>query len=365
MTGGATGGTSGVATPLEALLRARIDREGPLRLDAFMALALGHPSLGYYATRDPLGAAGDFTTAPEISQMFGELVGLWLAQVWDDQGRPDPFVLVEFGPGRGTLMRDALRSARAMPGFLAAARLWLVETSATLRARQAETLAGHAPHWASRPAELPPGALFAVGNEFLDALPIRQVRRTDTAWCDRTVVAAGAGLAFAWGPPRPDADLDRRFPDLRDGAIAEVAGAAEAVAAGLGARIATAGGAALLVDYGAWDGFGDTLQAVRGHRPVDPLDAPGSADLTAHVRFRAIAEAARPAKAWGTTGQGAFLERLGITARARALARGRSPDAVGAIAAAHRRLTHPDEMGNLFQVLALLPEAAPPPPGFG
>ena len=351
-------------TSLEALIGARVAEGGPMRLDAFMALALGHPTLGYYATRDPLGAAGDFTTAPEISQMFGELVGLWLVQAWADQGRPDPFVLAEFGPGRGTLMRDALRSARAMPGFLAAARLWLVETSATLRARQAESLAEHAPTWASRPAELPRGPLFAVANEFLDVLPIRQARRTDAAWCERTVVGGAEGLAFAWCPPRPDPDLDRRFPLVPDGAVAEIAEAAEAVAAGLGARIAAGGGAALLVDYGAWDGFGDTLQALRGHRGVAPLDAPGSADLTAHVRFRAIAEAARPARAWGTVGQGAFLERLGITARARALAAGRDAAEVEAIAAAHRRLTHPDEMGNLFQVLALLPEDAPSPPGF-
>ncbi len=350
-------------TALAALVRARIAEEGPMRLDAFMALALGHPTLGYYATRDPLGAAGDFTTAPEISQMFGELVGLWLVQAWIDQGRPAPFVLAEFGPGRGTLMRDALRAAGAVPEFLAGARLWLVETSATLRARQGETLAAHAPRWAGRPAELPAGPLFAVANEFLDALPVRQVRRTDAAWRERTIVSAGDGLALAWGPPRPDAGLDRRFLDLADGAIAEVGEAGEAIAAGLGARIAAAGGAALLVDYGAWDGFGDTLQAVRGHRPVDPLDAPGTADLTTHVRFRDIAAAARPAKAWGPAGQGAFLERLGITARARALARGKPAAEAAAVATAHRRLTHPDEMGNLFQILALLPEGAPPPPG--
>ncbi len=351
-------------TPLAELIHARIAAEGPMRLDAFMALALGHPTLGYYGTRDPLGAAGDFTTAPEISQMFGELIGLWLAQVWIDQGSPDPFVLVEFGPGRGTLLADALRAVRAVPGFLAAARLWLVETSPALRARQAETLVGHAPRWASRPAELPAGPLFAVANEFLDALPIRQLQRADAGWRERTVVVGAHGLAFAWGPLQHDAALDRRFPDLPDGAVAEVAEAAEALAAGLGGRIAAVGGAALLVDYGAWDGFGDTLQALSRHRPADPLAAPGDADLTAHVRFRAIAEAARPARHWGTTGQGRFLERLGITARAEALARGVGDAKRDSVAAAHRRLTHPSEMGNLFQVLALLPEDAPSPPGF-
>ena len=334
-------------------LRRRLE-EAPLRLDAWMAACLAR----YYATRDPLGAAGDFTTAPEISQMFGELVGLWLAHTWADQGGP-PCILAELGPGRGTLMRDALRAAGRQPGFREAAELWLVETSPALRAAQAAVLP--AARWADRLEDLPPGPLFLVANEFLDALPIRQFQRTDALWRERRVGPDG----FLWGLPRADVALDARFPGLPDGAVAEFCPQAEAIATRLGARVARDGGAALLVDYGAWDGFGDTLQAVRGHRPVDPLDAPGSADLTAHVRFRAIAEAARPTKAWGTTGQGAFLERLGITARARALARGRSPDAVGAIAAAHRRLTHPDEMGNLFQVLALLPEAAPPPPGFG
>jgi NADH dehydrogenase [ubiquinone] 1 alpha subcomplex assembly factor 7 len=351
-------------TELAALVRARVAETGPMRLDTFMALALGHPTHGYYATRDPLGAGGDFITAPEISQMFGELVGLWLVQAWLDQGRPAPFVLAEFGPGRGTLMRDALRAAGSVPDFLAAARLWLVETSAPLCARQRETLAAHDPRWASRPAELPPGPLFAVANEFLDALPIRQVRRTDAAWSERSVDLAGDDLVLAWGPPRPDAELDRRFPDLADGGVAEVGEAGEAMAAGLGARVAGAGGAALLVDYGAWDGVGDTLQAVRNHRPVDPLDAPGTADLTAHVRFRDIAAAGRPAKAWGTVGQGTFLERLGITPRAQALVRGKSAADTETIVAAHRRLTHPDEMGNLFQVLAFLPGGAPAPPGF-
>jgi SAM-dependent MidA family methyltransferase len=340
-------------TPFAAELRARIGTGGPLRLDAWMALCLAH----YYATRDPLGAAGDFTTAPEISQMFGELVGLWLAQAWAGQGSPDPFVLAELGPGRGTLMRDALRAAAVQPGFRAAARLWLVETSPALRAAQAALLPGA--RWADRPDGLPGGPLFLVANEFLDALPIRQVQRADALWRERHVGPDG----FLWGPPRPDAALDARFPGLPDGAVAELSPQAETVAARLGARLAARGGAALLVDYGAWEGHGDTLQAVAGHAAADPLARPGEADLTAHVRFRPLAEAARPARAFAAS-QGAFLERLGITARARSLARGRPAETQAAIAAQHRRLTHPDEMGSLFQVLALLPDGAPPPPGF-
>jgi SAM-dependent MidA family methyltransferase len=335
-------------TALGDILAARIAAEGPLRLDAFMALCQQR----YYATRDPLGPAGDFVTAPEISQMFGELIGAWAAQVWADQGLGS-FVLAELGPGRGTLMRDALRAAAVLPGFREAARLWLVETSPALRARQAVTLAGHAPRWADGVHELPPGPLIAIANEFFDALPIRQFQRVDPLWRERHVALAAGRLVLGWGPPRPDAGLDARFL-VPDGTVVDLCPAGEAIATALGARVRD-GGAALIVDYGAWDGTGDTLQAVRGHARADPLDAPGEADLTAHVRFRALAEAAR-VRAHFTT-QGAFLELLGIAVRAQTLAR-RDPEAV---AAAHRRLTHPDEMGNLFRVLALTPGHAVPP----
>ena len=350
-------------TALAALIRERIAAGGPMPLDAYMALCLGHPEHGYYVTRDPLGAAGDFTTAPEISQMFGELLGLWAAQVWLDQGAPDPVLLVELGPGRGTLMADALRAAAAVPAFRAATRLWLVETSPSLRARQADTLAAADPKWTDTVAGLPPGPLIVFANEFFDALPVRQVQRADALWRERLIGLDGERLAWVWGPPRPDRDLGVRFPMLSDGAIAEVGPAREAVAAGLGARIEACGGAALVVDYGSATGAGDTLQAVRAHAPADPLAAPGAADLTAHVRFADLARAAEPARSHGPVPQGAFLERLGIGARARALAGGGDAQAA-AVAAAHRRLTHADEMGNLFQVLAVTPRHAPPPPGF-
>ena len=341
-------------------LRARIAAEGAMPLDAWMAACLA----AYYGSRDPLGVAGDFTTAPEISQMFGEMIGGWLAQAWTAAGQPAPFVLAELGPGRGTLMADILRVAARVPGFAEGARLWLVETSPALRARQAAGLARWGPAWADTLADVPPGPIFLVANEFLDALPIRQHQRTDALWRERQVGVSAQGFAFVWGPPRPDARLDARFAHARDGTIVEISEAAEAVAALLGARLAASGGAALLIDYGAWDGTGDTLQALRRHAPADPLADPGGADLTAHVNFRAVAAAARPARAIGDVGQGGFLERLGITERALALARGRPEAEVAAIAEAHRRLTHPDEMGHLFRVLALLPETAPIPPGF-
>ena len=313
---GALGAAAGL-TELARLIAARIAAEGPMRFDVYMGLCLGHPRLGYYATRDPLGAAGDFTTGPEISQMFGEMIGAWLAQVWADQGRPAPVVLAELGPGRGTLMRDLLR---VLGRVGMAPDVWLVETGAVLRARQAEVL-GRAVHWARDLGGVPKGPLLLVANEFFDALPVRQFQRVETAWRERLV---GPGLASVWGPPRLDADLDARFMAAPDGAVVEVCALGERIAREVAARIAAHGGAALIVDYGAWDGTGDTVQAVKGHGYADPMAAPGEADLTAHVRFRALAEAAaRSARALGPVVQGVFLERLGITARALTLAHGR------------------------------------------
>jgi NADH dehydrogenase [ubiquinone] 1 alpha subcomplex assembly factor 7 len=347
-------------TPLEVRLRDRIARAGPITVHDYMAAA----AAAYYAGRDPFGAAGDFVTAPEISQMFGELIGAWMAHAWAAQGRPSRVVLAELGPGRGALMADALRALRAAPGFLAAADLWLVETSAALRRAQAARLGGFAPRWAARIDELPAGPLFLVANEVIDALPIRQYRRADPGWQERRVDLVQGRLAFGFAPIRLDAGLDARFPLLPDGVIVEVNPGGEAIARDVGARIAAAGGAALIVDYGAWDGTGDTLQALRRHAPVDPLGAPGEADLTAHVRFRALAEAAAPARAFGPAPQGAFLARLGIGARAARLAAGRTPEVAAAVAGQLRRLTDPAEMGTLFRAMAVMPADAAPPPGF-
>lgn len=353
---------SGGETPLGRIIAGRIAAQGPMRVDSYMALCLGHPEHGYYIGRDPLGRAGDFITAPEISQMFGEMIGGWLARAWQEMGAPDRVALVELGPGRGTLLRDALRVARRLPGFAEAAAPWLVETSPALRARQAEALRGTGAVWVDTLAEVPEGPILLVANEFFDALPIRQFQRADTLWRERLV---GEGPAFVWGAPRGDAALDARFPGAGDGVIVEVCAAGEAVMRDIAARIAARGGAALVVDYGAWDGVGDTLQALRAHEFVSPLVAPGHADLTAHVRFRALAEAAGTDVAVaGPVGQGVFLERLGITERARALIRGKAEAEVESVIAAHRRLTHPAEMGNLFQVLALSSVSAPLPAGF-
>ncbi|MEL6678942.1 MAG: SAM-dependent methyltransferase [Pseudomonadota bacterium] len=345
--------------PLEALIRAQIAASGPISIADYMGLCLQHPQHGYYRTRDPLGAAGDFTTAPEIHQMFGELIGLWLAQVWQDQGAPAPFVLAELGPGRGTLMADILRATRGVPGFHAAARIALVETSEALRRAQAERLANHAPLWCSEVAEMPDGPLFLIANEFFDALPIRQFQRDGARWRERRVGLDADRLTIGLSPPLPMAGLETLEPDVPDGKVVEHCPSAEPIAAELGRRIAEEGGAALVIDYGSWRGTGDTFQALRGHRMVDPLDAPGSADLTAHVRFADLARwsGLRPS---ALTGQGVFLERLGITARAQALLRAGAVEAE--LIAAHRRLTHPDEMGTLFKVLGLAGSHHPPLP---
>jgi SAM-dependent MidA family methyltransferase len=349
------------------LLLARIRQAGPLTLADYMTECLTHPIHGYYTTRDPLGPSGDFITAPEISQMFGEMLGVCLAQSWLDHGAPAPFALVELGPGRGTLMADILRATAQVPGFHEAMRLHLVEVSPTLRARQAEALAGARPAWHDGIADLPALPLYLVANEFLDALPIRQFLRTGGGWAERVIGAQGEALAFGLAPPVPLAALAHRLADTAEGDLVEVSAAAATVASEIGARIARDGGAAVFVDYGGWRSRGDTFQALRAHQGVHPLDAPGTADLTAHVDFEAVARAARAAGAVVTamTTQGAFLERLGITSRARALARAARGDRSDRIADEHRRLTHPDEMGDLFKVIAVHKDDRPPPPGWG
>ena len=344
-------------------LIARIQRAGPMTVADYMAECLLHPTLGYYTTRDPLGAAGDFTTAPEISQMFGELIGLSLAQTWLDQGAPTPFILAEAGPGRGTLMADVLRATRAVPGFHAALRLHLIEASPTLRAIQADTLAQYAPAWHDTVADLPDGPLFFIANEFFDALPIRQFVREGTAWRERRIIASDGGLCFALTEPGPVSALDHRLEDTQDGDLVELCPAAPAIAADLGQRIAQHGGAALILDYGDWRSLGDTLQALHRHQHVDPLTSPGQCDLTSHVDFEALAVAAAPAKFTRLSTQGVFLERLGITGRAQALASKLSGPDLENLIAAHRRLTHPAEMGTLFKVLGLYPDGKTAPPG--
>jgi SAM-dependent MidA family methyltransferase len=346
-----------------------IAANGPISVADYMTMALQDPESGYYTTRDPFGAGGDFITAPEVSQMFGELIGLWMVQAWRDQGSPAPCRLVELGPGRGTLMADALRAARLDPQFLAGIEVVLIESSPVLREVQKSTLAkcGKPVRWLDRFDEsLSDKPLFLIANEFFDALPIRQFTMTERDWCERLVgLDKNGALAFGLSPqPTPLAiSSDRGSPGI--GAVYEVSPASEALVEQLAHIIAAKGGAGLIVDYGygTGAGFGDTLQAVSQHQYASILDAPGEADVTAHVDFAALARAAERggACAYGPVDQGEFLCSLGIVARAEVLTRSH----VQSVETELNRLTSPDQMGTLFKALAIVPSDAQPPDGFG
>ncbi len=348
-------------TPLGQLIAARIAATGPISLADYMSDCLLHPQHGYYATRDPFGAQGDFVTAPEISQMFGELIGLALAQSWLDQGAPAQIVLAELGPGRGTLMADILRATAGVPGFAAAARVHLVEASPRLREVQARIVPTAI--WHRTTATLPDAPLYLIGNEFFDALPIRQFVRDGAGWRERMIGLAGGELVWGLTAATALGQLGHRLTDTKDGDLVEFCPALPPIVADIGRRIGQFGGAALIIDYGDWRSQGDTLQAVQGHARADPLAAPGLADLTAHVDFEAIAMACAPARHTRLTPQGVFLGRLGITARAEKLAAGLTGPGLDTHLAAHRRLTHAGEMGHLFKVMGLLPDQAPRLPG--
>jgi len=348
-------------TPLARLIAERIRETAPITVADYMAECLLHPVHGYYTTRDPFGTAGDFTTAPEISQMFGELLGLALAQAWLDRGSPARFTLAELGPGRGTLMADILRATRTVPGFHAAARITLVEASPRLREVQAATLAACQPIWLDRVEDLPEAPLFLIANEFLDALPIRQFQRGPQGWQERLIGLRDNTLTFGLSVPLPQTLDTPAFRDAAEGALVEDNLPARRAVAEVANRIARHGGIAYWIDYGGWRSQGDTLQALHQHRPDDPLTHPGQADLTAHVDFEPLAALAQ-AFAYDT--QGAVLTRLGIDARAERLARNLTGAALESHRAAHRRLTHASEMGSLFKVLAITSAGAPQPPGF-
>lgn len=338
--------------------RRLIETSGPISLAHYMAEA----NVRYYAKADPLGARGDFITAPEISQMFGELLGLWLADLWDRAGRPEPVCYVELGPGRGTLASDALR-AMAQHGLVP--RVHLVEGSPVLRELQRAAVPQAEFHHdlSSVPEE---GAILLVANEFLDALPIRQLLKTADGWRELMVAPEGDRFACVPGELPMDAAVPEHRRGLPEGTLIETSPAAAAVVGEIAGRLAAQGGAALLADYGhAEERTGSTFQAVRAHRKADPFAGPGEADLTAHVDFAALAEVARGRGArWiGTVEQGEFLGALGIGARAEALARA-APQHRETLQAAVHRLTDASEMGALFKVMGLAAPGWPVPAGF-
>jgi NADH dehydrogenase [ubiquinone] 1 alpha subcomplex assembly factor 7 len=348
------------AAPLHDILRRRIAAEGPITVAAYMADCLLHPEHGYYRSQQAIGRQGDFTTAPEISQMFGELLGLWAADCWQKLGAPPRCYLLELGPGRGTLMRDALRASHALPGFRAAVTPVLVEASARMRAQQETLLAGERAVWFEQLAGVPTDApIILLANEFLDALPVRQFQRgADNAWHERCVGLDDDGSFRFMLDPRAlpfDDLLPAVLREAPPGALLESSPPVRAVAVETAARLKHQGGVGLFIDYGyAKPDFGETLQAVYRHAYANPLENPGLADLTAHVDFASFALAATRAgaRAHGPVGQGEFLTRLGIAARSARLKQDNQPQS-GDIDRALHRLTAPEAMGTLFKVVAL------------
>ncbi len=362
-----------MTTPLEAEIRRRIELAGPMPVRQFMTLCLTDPRHGYYMNRDPFGRAGDFVTAPEVSQIFGELVGLWAAAVWHMIGQPENVRLVELGPGRGTMMLDALRAANVMPGFRDAQVVHLVEISPTLRQRQQETLQSlDVPMlWHDSFDEVPDGPVIVLANEFFDALPVHQAVKQINGWYERMVgIDAQGNLAFTIAdeqiplfeqllPPRVrDAPLGALFEWRSDNAALEI-----------GRRVARGGGAALIVDYGHTESAaGETLQAVGRHGFADPLGAPGTVDLTAHVDFQALATAAESmgVRVHGPLDQAEFLRRMGIDRRAAALKESAALEQIAGIDIAVARLTGEGRtgMGKLFKAIAFTDPKIDALPGF-
>ncbi|RFB78381.1 class I SAM-dependent methyltransferase [Methylovirgula sp. 4M-Z18] len=349
-------------------IRAIIAHDGPISLEHYMSLALGHPKYGYYITRDPLGARGDFITAPEISQMFGELLGLWAVDMWDRLDAPPHVKLIELGPGRGTLMQDALRAAKIAPEFIQAASVHFVETSPVLRAAQEETMrqAGVLANWHDDVSHIPQGPAIILANEFFDALPVRHFVRVEDGWRERLVGLGEEGELIFGLAATPEPLIDA---DVPEGEILEVGAIGYRLMTALADRIATQGGAALIIDYGhTRTQTGETLQAMKAHDYVDPLAEPGEADLTTHVDFAALVRAAnaKGANVLGPVTQHDFLVSLGIRQRADILKRRANPAQAADVDSALERLTATGEtdMGNLFKVLAVTQPSIQSSPGF-
>jgi NADH dehydrogenase [ubiquinone] 1 alpha subcomplex assembly factor 7 len=361
-------------SPLEIEIRRRIAAAGPMPVGEYMSLCLGHPEYGYYPTRDPLGTHGDFTTAPEISQMFGELIGLWMAAVWSQMGSPENVRIIELGPGRGTLMNDALRAVQMVPAFREALVVHLVEISPVLERAQERTLEhyGMAVSWHPTLEDVPKGPAIIVANEFFDALPINQAVKTDRGWHERQIeIGADGKFAYTMAPD-PIGHFDMLLPAVvRQAPLHSIfEWRDDKIAMNLGKRIADQGGAALVIDYGHTDsGVGETLQAVGNHAYADPLAEPGNIDITAHVDFRALSLAveAMGANGFGPIDQSQFLRRLGIETRATALkkkatSRAQANDIDAALA---RLIGHGRTgMGELFKVMCFAHAAVGVPPGF-
>jgi NADH dehydrogenase [ubiquinone] 1 alpha subcomplex assembly factor 7 len=357
---------------LAARLQTRIASDGPLSVEAFMDACLSDAASGAYASRQPIGLAGDFITAPEISQIFGELIGLWAVAVWQSMGEPKPVTVAELGPGRGTLMADALRAWRGAPQFLDDVSVALIETSPVMVEAQRKALKDALVplRWYQKLDPLPDAPLIVLANEFIDALPIRQFVRRGGAWRERLVRNDDrGGFAFAEATAAAPDDHTRPAPhDAPEGAVFETRPAAEKLLREFGRRAERVPLATLIVDYGhEQTGLRDTLQAVRGHRFADPLADPGEADLTAHVDFTDLKQCASALglKTCGPLPQGEFLLKLGLGERRERLLQRATPAQASSIVSGATRLVDPMQMGMLFKVLALTSAELAPPPPFG
>lgn len=355
-------------TPLSSILAEKIKADGPMPLHDFMREALFHPEYGYYVAHAPFGAQGDFITAPEISQMFGELIGLWAVDCWAKLGAPSSINLIELGPGNGTLLQDALRSAQLAPDYMQALHIHMVEASDQLQSVQQEKLKNYKVSWhKSFPENLQDPCLI-IGNEFLDALPIRQFIHAVPV-LERHVALGEEGFCYQDLPAsRPEISDPSSFGSLEEGSIYEICPDALDIIQNIAQVLSDNSGAALFLDYGTQSGeAGDSFQAIRSHRFSNPLENPGHADLTAHVDFKRLAQIAKQAGCvvLPIESQGRFLERLGIEARVLQLSKNATDTQKEQIANAHRRLVSSEEMGTLFKAMSFYSGMMAPPAGFG
>jgi len=356
-------------TPAEHLAKL-IEIEGPIPISTFMQVALAHPEHGYYRARAAIGAEGDFITAPEISQLFGEMIGIWVLQSWIDLGSPREWQVIELGPGRGTLMCDVIRALRLRTEALENSHFHLVETSLPLREHQRKALGkfAHKATWQDHVTAVPPAPCVIIANEFFDALTIRQFLKLKGVWCERMVALGKAGFEFIAVPTLFDVGREiGGASGAPNGEIYEISSAARAIAAEIGKRVLQQPGRALIIDYGySGERHGDTLQALRKHKKISPFESIGFADLTAHVDFAALARSAEleGAQRFGPISQRAFLTAMGIETRLAALSKHASGTEKETLKRGVHRLTAASEMGDLFRVLALSSPKLPAPPGF-
>lgn len=356
-----------MTTPVFRILRDVIGNEGPISVERYMELVLHHPDHGYYRQGNPLGAQGDFITAPEVSQLFGEMVAVWCVEMWGLMGKPDPFVLLELGPGRGTLMADILKSTAKVTDFQRALRLRVLECNAKLRALQMEKFGDYAPVYLESLEQIPHLPVIALANEFFDTIPMRQYVKTESGWRERLVDYSGEKLVFVEGEVQPGPyhpELDRQ---LKEGWFYEVSPQSLACVKTIADHIARYGGAGLIVDYGyAVPAGEDTLFAMRHHKHVDPLDDAGNADVTHDVDFMAFKMMIEREglRTEGPLGQGAFLKALGLDVRVAQLMHHAAEDLQKTIQEDLQRLIDPARMGTMFKALAMVAPSIKDVPGF-